>query len=254
VSRWRLAALAAAGPVLAAEAIWGLSGLPAFGHYTHAYGAIANEQSLLRRHVTNVPTAINFDIRAIDTLAEEFILFSSAVALALIARSARDPGGRPPETTGDVFPAAGPGEATRLLSGLLVAPSIVLGAYILVHGTLTPGGGFQGGVILASSLLLADISGAPMLTRRLHPLAALEWLEAAGAAGYGLIGLGGLLAGAAYFHNWLPNGTVGQLLSGGVMPAANVAVAFEVCSAFLLVWAEVRGRSPILLDDGASGE
>jgi multicomponent Na+:H+ antiporter subunit B len=80
-------------------------------------------------------------------------------------------------------------------------------------------------------------------------LAALEWLEASGAAGYALIGLGGLLAGSAFFHNWLPYGTVSQLLSGGTMPLANIAVSFEVSAAFILVWTELCDRSLVLLDD-----
>jgi multicomponent Na+:H+ antiporter subunit B len=253
VSRWRLAALVLAGPVFAAEVIWGLSGLPGFGHYAHAYGRLAAEQALLRRHVTNVPTAVNFDLRAIDTLAEEFILFSSALAMVLIVRSGREPEGRPPETVSDAFPQAGPGEATRLLAALLVAPALVLGGYVVVHGHLTPGGGFQGGVILASGVLLADVCGASVLTKRLRPLAALEWLESTGAAGYALVGVGGLIAGGAFFHNWLPSGTVSHLLSGGVIPVANVAVSLEVASAFLLVWSELRDRSLVLLDDEEPG-
>jgi multicomponent Na+:H+ antiporter subunit B len=247
---WRVAGLLVAGPLLAVQMVWGLSDLPPFGEYRHEYGPLANQAALLHRHVTNVPTAINFDLRAIDTLAEEFILFASALATALIARSSRNPGGRPPETVSDAFPQAGPGEATRMLSALLVGPAIVLGGYIVVHGHLTPGGGFQGGVILASGILLAEVCGARMLTRRARPLTALEWMESTGAGGYALIGLVGLIAGATYFHNWLPYGTVSQLLSGGVIPLANLAVSLEVTSAFLLVWSELRDRSMILLEDG----
>jgi multicomponent Na+:H+ antiporter subunit B len=248
--RLRTTAVLVAGTALAANLVWAVSGLPEVGQYAHAYGPLANQAALLRRHVTNVPTAVNFDLRAIDTLGEEFILFASALSMALIVRSSRDPDGRPPETEADAFPQAGPGEATRLLGALLVGPAIVLGGYIVVHGHLTPGGGFQGGVILASGILLAHVCGASMRTRRARPLAALEWLESAGAGGYALIGVGGLVAGAAFFHNWLPYGTVSHLVSGGVIPLANVAVSLEVTAAFLLVWSELRDRALILLADG----
>jgi multicomponent Na+:H+ antiporter subunit B len=108
-------------------------------------------------------------------------------------------------------------------------------------------------VILAGGILLAELAGTGSIVRRVAPLAMLEALESSGAAGYAAIGAIGL-AGGAYFHNWLPRGTVGELASAGTIPVANVVVTLEVTSAFLLVWSELRDRSLILKDDRGESE
>ena len=57
--------------------------------------------------------------------------------------------------------------------------------------TLTPGGGFQGGVILATALLLVYLAGELLALRRARPIPLVELAEAIGAGAYALIGVGG---------------------------------------------------------------
>ena len=65
----------------------------------------------------------------------------------------------------------------------------------MAHGHQTPGGGFQGGVILATALLLIYLSADYMTMRAVGPDGLIELAEALGAAGFALIGLGGLVFG-----------------------------------------------------------
>ena len=67
----------------------------------------------------------------------------------------------------------------------------------------------------------------------------LELLESAGAAGFALIGYGGLIGLGVFFANFLPNGSSGSLLSGGIIPLANIAVGVEVAGATLMVLSEL---------------
>jgi multicomponent Na+:H+ antiporter subunit B len=67
---------------LAAFFIWGLLGLPGFGHYPGPYGFIINRVALRQTHATGTVSAVNFDYRAFDTLGEEFILFTAAIGSA----------------------------------------------------------------------------------------------------------------------------------------------------------------------------
>ena len=156
--RLRVFAVAVAG--LLGLMLWGFAGLPDFGHYRGPYGEILNRVAVPERSTTDVVTAVNFDYRGFDTLVEEFILFAAVIGVASIlrdaARRAHAAAGRR---------CGGPARAARRactvrVTGLgLVAPTILVGIYIVAHGHQTPGGGFQGGVILATALLLTYLSG-----------------------------------------------------------------------------------------------
>lgn len=228
-----LAAAAVAAVVLAAA----YAGLPDFGHYHGVYGTALNLLAVPQRRATDVVTAINFDYRAFDTLGEEFILFASVLGLSIILRERRGEHEREPDVAGEHhFPGSSAG--LRALGLTLVGPLLVVGGYVVTHGTLTPGGGFQGGVILAAALLIVFLAGEYLLVRRVAPHALVEVTEAAGAAGYGLIGVGGLVFAGTFFANFIAFGTAGELLSAGTMALSNLAVGLEVAGAFVLLWKE----------------
>ena len=87
--RVRLRVFLVAGAGLAALLVWGLAGLPDFGHYRGPLGDIYNALSVPKRSTTDVVTAVNFDFRGFDTLGEEFILFTAVVGVASLLRRLR---------------------------------------------------------------------------------------------------------------------------------------------------------------------
>ena len=239
----------ASGAVFAAVLLAGFAKLPDFGDYHGPYGTILNRVAVPQRHATDVVTAVNFDYRAFDTLGEEFILFAAVLGVAVVLREVRGERHRASDLPGEDHHFPGSSAVLGAFGLMLIGPVLVLGLYIVSHGAITPGGGFQGGVILAAASLVVFLAGEYVAMKRLAPHAVVEASEAAGAAGYGLVGLGGLIAGAAFFHNFLPLGTPAQLLSAGTIPVSNLAVGLEVAGAFLLLWTEfldqalvVRGR------------
>ena len=72
----------------------------------------------------------------------------------------------------------------------------------------------------------------------MRPVALVEVADAAGAAAYGLVAVGGLLFGVAAMDNFLPTGTAGSLLSAGTIPVLSVAVGVEVTAAVTLILTE----------------
>ncbi len=229
--------------------IYGLSGLPAFGHYQGVYGRVLDGIGVTERHATDLVTALNFDFRAFDTLGEEFILFASVLGVVLILRQLRGEHERPNQEETDEHRLAGASEALRALALVLVPGLLALGVYIVVHGQITPGGGFQGGVILATGPLAVFAAGRYLRMRILAPQTVVEIGDAIGAMGYALVGLGGLVFVGVFFKNFLPLGISGHLLSAGQIDVASVAVGLEVSGAFLVAWSEfldqailVRGR------------
>jgi multicomponent Na+:H+ antiporter subunit B len=125
---------------------------------------------------------------------------------------------------------------------------IVLGVWVATHGHLSPGGGFQGGVILAGGLLLVYAAGQVLALARLEPTALVEVAEAVGAMAYALVAIGGLVFASAALFNFLPFGTTSMLLSSGTIALLSVAVGVEVTGAVALILTEfldqtlLRGR------------
>ena len=107
-----------------------------------------------------------------------------------------------------------------------------------LHATVTPGGGFQGGVVFASGLLLLFAGEGYRSWRRLVPFKAVAIAEAAGAALFVLAGLAPMLRGAAFMQNVLPLGRAGDMLSGGLMQVENAGVALAVAGGFAAVFIE----------------
>jgi len=135
----------------------------------------------------------------------------------------------------------------RAAAGILFPFVLIFGFYIVAHGHLTPGGGFQGGAVIATGIvLLIAAFGAGEIGRRISP-GALKGSEALGlllfigtaAAAFGF--------GGTFFANWLANGGAvfgnvvpfgpnpGDLNTGGVIPLMNLAVGIEVLGALLVI-------------------
>jgi multicomponent Na+:H+ antiporter subunit B len=227
-SRFLFAAGAAGSAVFFALA---LGGLPHLGHVPHPYGARA-VSAAVGRHTANVVSSVNFDLRALDTLGEEFVLFGAAVAALLLLRRMRDEdleAGARHTGARDVW------SAVNLAGFALLAPTLLVGLYVVAHGAVSPGGGFQGGAVLATGLHLAYLAGDYGVLERLRPMAVFDVAEAVGAAGFVLLGVSGLFVGDPFLANWLPTGTLGSLTSAGMVGLFNVAVGMEVASALILL-------------------
>jgi len=227
---------------LAALLAWAVLGLPDFGHPRGPYADLAPRIMLSERHVTNTVTGVTFDLRGFDTLGEELILLAAALGAAVLLRAQRSDRAR--ERAAELEERRGPAtpEALRALGAVLVGPVLLLGIYIVVHGALTPGGGFQGGVLLAGALLLVYAAGQVAAVQRVRPVSLVEVADAVGAAAYVLVAVGGLVFGVAAMDNFLPLGSQGSLLSGGIVPVLSVAVGVEVTAAITLVLTELADQ------------
>jgi multicomponent Na+:H+ antiporter subunit B len=199
------------------------------------YGDLINALTVPERHITDAVTAVNFDFRGFDTLGEEYIMFASVLGVALLLRKQKDESEGPPldRMRGREITAAS--DVVRLLGVTLVGPMALFGIYIVVHGQITPGGGFQGGVILAAAPLLIYLAGEFESLRTLAPRWLAETAEAIGAGGYAVIGASAMLTHAAFLTNFLPLGQPGDVFSGGTVALINLTVGLEVAGGFLLL-------------------
>ncbi|WP_433469856.1 MnhB domain-containing protein [Spirillospora sp. CA-128828] len=193
----------------------GTLGLPGFGGALHPYADRAVHQAVLRG-TPNVVSSVNFDQRAFDTVGEELILLSAAVAtvalLRVVRREAEDDGAAHRHGPAEVS------DALRIVGYLLLPLTLLVGVYIVAHGQQSPGGGFQGGVVLGTAIHLLYLAGDYPALQRLRPIPVFESAEAAAAAAFVLV----VLAAA---------GTAAT----GRVPALNAAVGTEVGCALVLL-------------------
>lgn len=169
--------------------------------------------------VSNVITSIIVNFRGFDTLGEVTVLFLSATAMGGILYKKRHHVGE----RSVLFPAS-----RIVMSGAkLLFPSIILlGVYVFIHGHLSPGGGFQGGTIIATGFLLM------LLTYRNYSVShnKLTIVESMAGIIFVAIGLVGYFMNGSFLENVLPVGTLNNLFSGGVIGIIYVAVGFKVAA------------------------
>jgi multicomponent Na+:H+ antiporter subunit B len=218
-------AAAAVGVLLVAVAL----GMPPFGGASHPYRDAAVAASIA--HATaNVVSGVNYDLRAFDTLGEETILLGSVVGAAVLLRPGREERERTTAPEDDP-----PLQAVRLIGYLLLPVTLLLGLDVVAHGHLTPGGGFQGGVVLGTGLHLLYLAGGYRALERLRPFAPFEAGEAVGTAAFVAVGVAGLAVAGSFLANVLPLGSFGAPLSSGIVPVLNIAVGLEVASGVVLL-------------------
>jgi len=119
---------------------------------------------------------------------------------------------------------------------------IIFGFYIIVHGHLTPGGGFQGGAVVGSAFALLLISYGSLNSKKFLKEDIFSLFEGFGLILFIVLGFSGL--GITFFYNFLANSgswfgntavigvNPGDMNTAGVIPLMNIAVGLEVLSAF----------------------
>ncbi len=111
----------------------------------------------------------------------------------------------------------------------LLPPSLVFGLYIILFGTVSPGGGFQGGVIVSSAALLLYLGYGYDTTSKAIRGNTLRIGESVGAVLYVMLGLVGIFAGGMFCRNiFFDIAPVGELVSGGTISFMSYAVGFKV--------------------------
>jgi multisubunit Na+/H+ antiporter MnhB subunit len=127
----------------------------------------------------------------------------------------------------------------KTIAGWVKILIFLFGVYIVLFGHLTPGGGFAGGVILASSYVLLMLAFGRRYAERNLPLPVASKLDCAGALLFALIAVFGLVIGSSFFvdflyQQYLP-GQAFHLVSAGTIPLYNIAIGLKVGASLFLV-------------------
>jgi multisubunit Na+/H+ antiporter MnhB subunit len=124
-------------------------------------------------------------------------------------------------------------KTTQLISGMI----FMYGIYVIVHGHLTPGGGFAGGVVIAGSLILVTLSNGGDFLKLIKEESGTTIVESLATILVIVIAVSGFLFGTKiFFNNFLPKGIVGHLVSAGVLPLYNIFVGTEVAASIFIIF------------------
>ncbi len=174
------------------------------------------EKGIEENRGSNLVTSIVVNYRGFDTLGEVTVLFLAATGLSFL-----------------LFSCKCLREFKRIRSSLVLRtatdtlfPLILLfGAYIFIHGHLTPGGGFQGGSVIASGVMLLFLAYRSFHVNH-KALSTIESLAGITFAGIGLVGL--IYAKSFLANSVISLGQWNKLFSAGLIPFIYIAVGFKV--------------------------
>ena len=182
-------------------------------------------------HVPNSVTSLLAAYRGFDTMFETTVIFTAGMALILLLRRPREEENTPQEGAvlrGQVI--------LRVMTNIFIPFILVFGFYVITHGEIGPGGGFQGGVILATAFILyALIYGRNALYRIIAPktldvLAAVGVLLYAG-VGVACLALGGKFLDYAVLDKLSPGD--GEALG---MTLVEYGVGITVCTVMIIIF------------------
>ena len=236
---------AAAFPALFTGLVLGMAELPEFGDpaspaSTHVSPRFI-EDAAAETGAANMVTAVLADYRGYDTLGETAVIFAAGLGCLVILAAA---GGRPnPPAAGMSHPFGSVilDTATRIL----VPVVLLFAVYVLIHGHISPGGGFQGGVLFGSGLIMMRLvwgpahagNGQQEIPAFGPSLRGSLILACAGILGYVGIGLAAMAFGGEFLnYGTLPLGSgpahVRELATLGIEAAVFLTVAGTVSVLF----------------------
>jgi multicomponent Na+:H+ antiporter subunit B len=162
----------------------------------------------------NLVTAVVVTYRGLDTLGEVTVLFIAATGVAALLKRRTHTASKRAAS-----------ELVRTGSTVLVSLIFLLGVYIFINGHLTPGGGFQGGAVIASGVLLAFLAN-PSHTLYHQVIAKIESISGLSYVVIGVLGL--VFAGGFLDNRFLGLGDFGSLFSAGAIPLIYICIGLKV--------------------------
>ncbi len=124
----------------------------------------------------------------------------------------------------------------RITARYVVRIMLVFGLYIILHGQITHGDGFAGGVIIALAFIMLMLVFGADVTLRILPPPAATHLAGLGALMLLAIALLGFIGGH-FFFNFLGKGQAFHFWSAGIIPLCNIAIGLMVSVSLVGIYA-----------------
>ena len=220
--------------LLAAVLLVTVSYLPAFGDVSAPENnEVARryiEKGLAETGAVNIVAGMILDYRAFDTFGESCVLFAAMCCVLALLRvdKGEDPLSQAVEDMSDRYYEPR-GDAILQMAARVLAPAIILlGIYVVLNGHLSPGGGFSGGAIIGTGLILCLTAFGFDRTGRYMTERLIKGLTVGALAFYCLAKSYSFYTGANHLPSVIAPGVPGSLLSAGLIPYLNICVGIVV--------------------------
>ncbi len=124
----------------------------------------------------------------------------------------------------------------KTITNLIVGFMLVFGAYVVLYGHITPGGGFPGGVMIALTYILITLAYGRKVVESIVSGVTGSIMDDIGAIAIIILGFIGLYIGGTFLFNFLPKGTPFNLFSGGYIILYNLAIMLKVGMSLYIVF------------------
>jgi len=174
----------------------------------------------------NLITAVLYDYRAFDSLGESTVIFGAVSGIVLILSRKM----LPVSSRGLSF-------IVKRTLGIMTPFIALFSIYVITHGHLTPGGGFQGGVIFAAiSIIFSIVYGSAFDYRRYSPQVKTAF-ETLGALTFLGLGIAGIFMEGYFLKNLgFLTAETGTLISAGSIPYINMGVGLKVGAGLAIIF------------------
>ena len=221
--------------------------LPPFGHERNP----ANNE-VIRRYVEhgghetgaqNIVAGLILDYRAFDTFGESAVLFTAAVSVLMLLGASRrnkfnDENSLKSETISKNFLQRGPPEPIlKGIASLSIPVILMMGCVVVINGHLSPGGGFSGGAILSTALILAANAYGFIKVHEFFNERTFIISSSTALMIYALSKGYSFFTGANHLHSIIPKGTIGNILSAGLILPLNICVGLIVAGTLYAFYA-----------------
>lgn len=222
--------------IVIAVLVYTVSFLPAFGSPNapdnNEVSARYIEQGLEETKAINIVTGMILDYRAFDTFGEANVLFvASSAVLILLRRDTRPVKNKKSKralNNSQYVREQKPDPILRVAAKVLVPPIFIFGVYVILNGHLSPGGGFSGGTILGVALILYLNAFGEERIQRFFTTRTSRTVVFGALTFYAVSKSYSFYTGANHIESIIPQGTAGNILSGGLLLPLNICVGLVV--------------------------
>ena len=195
------------------------------------------ENGLQETGAVNIISGIILDYRAFDTLGESHVLFTALMCVTVLLQKDRKNMRTQYEDfytiRDEKYHELYRESIMRMVAGILLPCLLLYGAYVLLNGQISPGGGFSGGAVIGSGLIICAAAFGFVSTDRVITKRAANLIAFFSLGFYSFAKGYVFFTGANGMENHIPKGTPGAILSGGLILPLDIAVGLVVaCTMF----------------------
>lgn len=188
------------------------------------------EEALTETGAVNVVAGMILDYRAFDTFGESTVLFVAAGTVIILLRNDRK---KKEKEADDHMYDPKPDIILQNIAKLLVPIALMFGIYVVLNGHLSPGGGFSGGAIMGAALILYYNAFGAENCKKFFTYRTFNTIIVSALSFYAIAKSYSFYTGANHIESIIPQGTVGNILSSGLILPLNIAVGVIVmCTMF----------------------